>query len=163
MSPPQRGGKVAGERGQTPGRLGVAGEVVGGPAGLADAGDDEKQGEQGKDGNPERPIEKIGDALPVHGGVPADEAGLLENPKTPSSLTVVGSSEPPQASSSNGRSSARAKIPRKSRGVLITIHSLCLWGRGGMARPYIVTNIIHGFYPPPTEADVRADAGVPDA
>ena len=27
----------------------------------------------------------------------------------------VGSSEPPQASSSNGRSSARAKIPRKSR------------------------------------------------
>ena len=31
----------------------------------------------------------------------------------------VGSSEPPQASSSNGRSSARAKIPRKSRGVPI--------------------------------------------
>ena len=31
----------------------------------------------------------------------------------------AGSSEPPQASGSNGRSSARAKIPRKGRGVLI--------------------------------------------
>ena len=41
----------------------------------------------------------------------------------------VGSSEPPQASSSNGRSSARAKMPRKRRGVLISIHSLRLLGR----------------------------------
>ena len=42
----------------------------------------------------------------------------------------VGSSEPPQASSSNGRSNARAKIPKKRRGVLISIHSMCLLGRG---------------------------------
>ena len=42
----------------------------------------------------------------------------------------VGSSEPPQANNSNGRSSVRAKIPRKSRGVLISIHSLWLLGRG---------------------------------
>ena len=53
----------------------------------------------------------------------------------------VGSSEPPQASSSNGRSSARAKIPRKSRGVLISIHSLCFLGRGGTVRPNTSTRL----------------------
>ena len=36
----------------------------------------------------------------------------------------VGSSEPRQASSSNRRISARAKTPRKRRGVLISLHSL---------------------------------------
>ena len=46
----------------------------------------------------------------------------------------VGSSESPQASSNGRRISARAKIPRKSRGILIWIHSLCLLGRGGTAR-----------------------------
>ena len=41
-------------------------------------------------------------------------------------------SEPPQAS--NRRSLVRAKTPRKTRGVLISIDSLCLLGRGGVAR-----------------------------
>ena len=62
--------------------------------------------------------------------------GSLKIQETPSSLAVVGSwdgpsagsSEPLQASSSNGRISARAKIPRKSRGVLMSIHCLCLPG-----------------------------------
>ena len=40
--------------------------------------------------------------------------------------------EPPQAS--NRRSLVRAKTPRKTRGVLISIDSLCLLGRGGVAR-----------------------------
>ena len=39
----------------------------------------------------------------------------------------VDSSEPPQASTSNGISSARVKRPRKRRGVLISIDPLCLW------------------------------------
>ena len=46
----------------------------------------------------------------------------------------VGSSDPPQASSSNGRISARAMTPRKRRGVLISIRSPCLLGRGMTAR-----------------------------
>ena len=46
----------------------------------------------------------------------------------------VGSSELPHADSSNSSISAEVKIPRKSRGVLIWIHFLCLLGRGGTAR-----------------------------
>ena len=46
----------------------------------------------------------------------------------------VGSAEPLQASNSNGKISARAKTPRKRRGILIAIHSLCLLGHGGTAR-----------------------------
>ena len=48
----------------------------------------------------------------------------------PEDVLPSGSSESPQASSSNGRSNARAKIPKKRRGVLISIHSMCLLGRG---------------------------------
>ena len=46
----------------------------------------------------------------------------------------VGSSEPPQARSSNGRISAKAKRPRKRRGVLISIHSLSLLGLSATTR-----------------------------
>ena len=47
----------------------------------------------------------------------------------------AGSSEPPQASTSNGKSSVRAKTPRYSRGFLISLQSLRLLGCGGLARP----------------------------
>ena len=63
--------------------------------------------------------------------------------ETPSSLAVVGSEDGPssgssellQASNSNGRISARAKTPRKRRGVLISIRSLFVGSRcDGAAR-----------------------------
>ena len=89
------------------------------------------------------------DAFPALGveDVRAEEAGVSDSvvarceSGVPVGSTVarskdvpsVGSSEPPQASSSNGRSSARAKIPRKNLCVLISIHSLCLLGRDGTA------------------------------
>ena len=40
----------------------------------------------------------------------------------------VGSSEPPQASSSNGRSNIRAESPRNSLGIVMSIHSTWGWG-----------------------------------
>ena len=45
------------------------------------------------------------------------------------------SSEPPQASTSNGKSSVRAKTPKYSLGFLISLQSLRLLGCGGVARP----------------------------
>ena len=49
------------------------------------------------------------------------------------------SAEPPQASSRYRRTTARAKTPRKSRDVLISLQSLRLLGRGGVARPHTST------------------------
>ena len=78
--------------------------------------------------------------------VRAEEAGVSDSAvaRSESGMSVgsavaragrsVGSSEPPQASISNGRSSARAMTPRKRRGVLISIRSPCLLGRSVTAR-----------------------------
>ena len=80
----------------------------------------------------------------------------------------VGSSAPPQASSSNGRSSARAKIPRKSSGVLISTLLCVCWaalgrrGRilahvGGLpaSAPGTAESMAGPFYPPGVLPPVR--------
>ena len=51
----------------------------------------------------------------------------------PEDALTSGSSEPPQASSSNGRITTRTEIPRKGLGVFISIHSMFLWARDGTA------------------------------
>ena len=56
----------------------------------------------------------------------------------------VGSSDPPQPSS-NGRISARAKIPRKRPGILISIHSLSLLGLSAMIKRDRIIARVAGF------------------
>ena len=58
------------------------------------------------------------DALPSGSSVALSEDGP----------SAVGSSKPPQARSSNGAISAKAKTPRRRCGVVIPIHSLSLLG-----------------------------------
>ena len=99
-----------------------------------------------------------GSALAVVGAaVVCPEDALLSGSLVASSEDgpSAGSSEPPQASSSNGRSSARAKTPRKSRGVLISIHSRCLLGRGGTARRVRILAHVGGL---PASAPAAAES-----
>ena len=65
--------------------------------------------------------------MSVGSAVARSESGMSVGSAVARAGRSVGSSEPPQASSSNGRSSASAKTPSKSRGVLISNHFLCLW------------------------------------
>ena len=90
-------------------------------------------------GSPDPGVEGV---AAVEAGVSGSSVARCESGRSVGSAVArsedgpsVGSSEPPQASSINGRSSARAKIPRKSRGVLISLQSLRLLVRGGTVRP----------------------------
>ena len=73
------------------------------------------------------------DALPFSSPVVRPESGRSVGSAVSRSEDgpSVGSSEPPQASSTNGRISARARTPRKRRGILISPHSLCFLDRAG--------------------------------
>ncbi len=72
----------------------------------------------------------------------------------------VGSPDPSQASSSNGRIRARAMTPRKRGGVLISLQSLRLLSWGGVARPN--ANTRRGITCHRTQRDgVNDPAGLP--
>ena len=84
------------------------------------------------------------------------QVGEAAQPRRYLSAQVVVVEIQPFQVGGNGRSSARAKIPRKSRGVLISIHSLCLLGRGVTARRIRILTPGGKFPAPPWAAIPRA-------
>ena len=101
------------------------------------------------------------DALPSGSPVARSESGRSVGAV---GRSEDGSSEPPQATSINGRSSAMAKTPRKRRGVLISLQSLHLLGRGEY-RVRMLTHVgglpasapgaVESMTPPVYSSDVR--------